>query len=123
MYVFILSYKMQNRVNREPSVINGSVQDQLDVLSKLLKDVFLPLDSKNVETRKTLEKFISHISHTSVQVSGTVSIELPIVPSDTTIESDIKDTELMNNYLSAMESWNKTIKETLDRESKRERTT
>ena len=57
-----------------------------------------------------------------MQVSGTVSIELPIVPFDTTIETDIKDQELMNNYLSAMESWNKTIKETLDRESKRART-
>jgi hypothetical protein len=59
--------------------MTGSVQNQLDVLSLLLKDVFLPLEGKNVETRKNLEKFISHISHTSVQVSGTVSIELPIV--------------------------------------------
>lgn len=84
------------------SVITGSVQDQLDVLSSLLKDVFLPIQAKNVETRKSLEKFISHISHTSVQVSGTVSIELPIVPVDTNIEDDIKDAELMNNYLSAM---------------------
>ena len=46
--MFNLSYKMQNRLNRDPSVVNGSVQDQLDVLSKLLKDIFLPLESKNV---------------------------------------------------------------------------
>lgn len=49
------------------------------------------MEMKNVETRKTLEKFISHISHTMVQVSGTVSIELPIVPFGTTIEQDIRD--------------------------------
>lgn len=54
--------------------MTGSVEDQLEVLRNLLKEVFLPLEMKNVETRKTLEKFISHINHTSVQVSGTVSI-------------------------------------------------
>jgi len=80
----------------------GSVQNQLEVLSSLLKEVYLPLEGKNIETRKTLEKFISHINHTSVQVSGTVSIELPIVPFGTTIESDIKDPDLMKNYISAM---------------------
>jgi hypothetical protein len=44
------------------------------------------------------------------------------VPPGTTIEQDIRDPELMKNYLSAMDSWNKTILETLDRESKRTRT-
>lgn len=76
---------------RADKVISGSVQDQLDVLSSLLKEVFLPLENKHIESRKTLEKFISHISHTSVQVSGTVSIQLPIIPPGTQIEDDIKD--------------------------------
>jgi hypothetical protein len=84
------------------SLMIGTVQDQLDVLGTLLHDVYLPLETKNIETRKTIEKFVSHIKHTSVQVSGTVSIELPIVPFSTTIESDIKDLDLMNKYLSAM---------------------
>jgi hypothetical protein len=74
-----------DKQRRAEEMISGSVQDQLDVLSNLLKEVFLPLETKNIETRKTLEKFISHISHTSVQVSGTVSIQLPIVPPGTTI--------------------------------------
>jgi hypothetical protein len=80
----------------------GSVQNQLDVLSDLLKDVYLPMEGKNAETRKNIEKFISHISHTSVQVSGTVSIELPIVAIGDDIERDIQDLELMSNYANAM---------------------
>jgi hypothetical protein len=60
--------------HRISNLMVGSVQNQLDVLSDLLKDVYLPMEGKNAETRKNIEKFISHISHTSVQVSGTVSI-------------------------------------------------
>jgi hypothetical protein len=45
-----------------------------------------------------------------------------MVPLGTTLESDITDPELIKNYLNAMDSWNKTIVETLDRESKRFRT-
>lgn len=99
----------QRRVSRSNTAMAGSVEDQLEVLQNLLKDVFLPLEMRNIETRKTLEKFISHITHTSVQVSGTVSIQLPMVPTGTTIESDIRDSELMSTYINAMESWNKTI--------------
>ena len=77
--------------HRISNLMTGSVQNQLDVLSLLLKEVYLPLDGKNAETRKNLEKFISHISHTSVQVSGTVSIELPIVAIGDDIERDIQD--------------------------------
>jgi hypothetical protein len=62
------------RLSRNNLGITGNVEEQLNVLRNLLNDVFLPLESKNIETRKTLEKFISHISHTMVQVSGTVSI-------------------------------------------------
>ena len=60
------------------------------------------MESKNAETRKNIEKFVSQIKHTSVQVSGTVSIDLPITPFGTTIEADSKDLDLMNKYLSAM---------------------
>lgn len=101
----------------------GSVQNQLDVLSLLLKDVFLPLEGKNVETRKNLQKFISHISHTSVQVSGTVSIELPIVAIGDDIQRDIQDQELMNNYATAMESWTNTIVDTIKRENEQRKRT
>ena len=94
------------------------------MLSKLLKDVYLPLEGKNPESRKNLEKFISHISHTSVQVSGTVSIELPIVAIGDDIERDIADMDLMTNYGNAMESWTNTIIETIRRENEqRKRTT
>jgi hypothetical protein len=64
----------QRRPSKNSLGIIGSVEEQLNVLRNLLNDVFLPLEMKNIETRKTLEKFISHISHTMVQVSGTVSI-------------------------------------------------
>jgi len=33
---------------RADKVISGSVQDQLDVLSSLLKEVFLPLENKQI---------------------------------------------------------------------------
>jgi hypothetical protein len=64
----------QRRPSKNSLGVIGSVEEQLNVLRNLLNDVFLPLEMKNIETRKTLEKFISHISHTMVQVSGTVSI-------------------------------------------------
>jgi hypothetical protein len=73
-----ISYRMDLK-HRISHLMTGSVQNQLDVLSLLLKEVYQPLEGRNAETRKNLEKFISHISHTSVQVSGTVSIQLPIV--------------------------------------------
>lgn len=88
--------------HRAQNVMAGSVQDQLDVLSMLLKEVYQPLENKNAEVRKTIEKFISHINHTSVQVSGTVSIELPIVALGDDLERDIKDHDLMNSYSLAM---------------------
>lgn len=52
-----------------------------------------------------------------MQVSGTVSIELPIVAIGDDIERDIQDQELMNNYALAMESWTNTIIETIKREN------
>lgn len=103
--------------HRISNLMTGTVQTQLDVLSKLLKQVYLSLEVKNVESRKNLEKFISHISHTSVQVSGTVSIELPIIAIGDDIERDIGDVDLMNNYGTAMESWINTIVETVKREN------
>lgn len=109
--------------HRISNLMVGSVQSQLDVLSLLLKDVYLPLEGKNAETRKNLEKFISHISHTSVQVSGTVSIELPIVAIGDDIERDIADQELMANYAAAMESWTGTIVETIKRENEQRKRT
>lgn len=38
----------QRRVSRTNTAMAGSVEDQLDVLKSLLKDVFLPLEMKNV---------------------------------------------------------------------------
>jgi hypothetical protein len=32
----------------------GSIQSQLDTLSLLLKEVYLPLENKNAETRKNI---------------------------------------------------------------------
>lgn len=56
-------------------------------------------------------------------MSGTVSIDLPIIPYGTDIERDIRDLDLMNKYLSAMDSWTNTIKETLKKEAERKRST
>jgi hypothetical protein len=39
---------------RVSNLMIGSVQNQLDVLSLLLKEVYLPLENKNAETRKNL---------------------------------------------------------------------
>jgi hypothetical protein len=58
-----------------------------------------------------------------VQVSGTVSIDLPITTFGTTIEADSKDMDLMNKYLAAMDSWTTTIKETINKELQRKRIT
>lgn len=109
--------------HRISNLMVGNVQSQLDVLSLLLKEVYLPLEGKNAETRKNLEKFISHISHTSVQVSGTVSIELPFVAMGDDIERDIQDQDLMSNYAAAMESWTSTIVETIKRENEQRKRT
>ena len=108
---------MESSKLRASNLMVGGIQNQLDVVSLLLKEVYIPLEHKNAETRKNLEKFISHISHTSVQVSGTVSIELPIVALGDDIEKDILDQGLMNNYASAMESWTNTIIDTIKREN------
>ena len=108
---------MESSKARNSNLMVGNVQNQLDALSLLLKEIYLPLENKNIETRKNLEKFISHISHTSIQVSGTVSIELPIVALGDDIERDIQDQGLMNNYATAMESWTNTIIETIKREN------
>lgn len=40
--------------HRVSNLMAGSVQNQLDVLSLLLKEVYLPLEGKNAETRKNL---------------------------------------------------------------------
>lgn len=37
-----------DKQRRAEEMISGSVQDQLDVLSNLLKEVFLPLETKNI---------------------------------------------------------------------------
>jgi hypothetical protein len=58
-----------------------------------------------------------------VQVSGTVSIELPIVALGDDIERDIQDQGLMNNYASAMESWTNTIIDTIKRENEQRKRT
>lgn len=38
----------QRRISRNNTAMAGSVEEQLDVLRNLLKDVFLPLEMKNV---------------------------------------------------------------------------
>ena len=39
---------------RTSNLMVGGIQNQLDVLSQLLKEVYLPLEGKNAETRKNM---------------------------------------------------------------------
>ncbi len=45
---------MDSSKHRMSNLLVGSVQNQLDVLSLLLKEIYLPLENKNAETRKNL---------------------------------------------------------------------
>jgi hypothetical protein len=83
----------------------------------MLQSIFIPLETKNPEIRKTLQKFVSQINHTSQQVSGVVTIELPEPVSQIDTEAALKDNDLMARYISAMESWTQTIKDTIKREN------
>lgn len=95
-------------------------QQQLALLSDMLQSIFIPLETKNPEIRKTLQKFVSQINHTSQQVSGVVTIELPEHVTDTDTETAVRDNDLMAKYISAMESWTQTIKDTIKRESEKQ---
>lgn len=64
----------QSRASEPPP---PNPQQQLALLSDMLQSIFIPLETKNPEIRKTLQKFVSQINHTSQQVSGVVTIELP----------------------------------------------
>jgi dynein heavy chain len=90
------------------------------LLSELLNGIFIPLENKNPEIRKTLQKFVSQINHTSQQVSGIVTIELPEVVDQIDDETAIHDNDLMAKYIAAMESWTQTIKDTIKRESEKQ---
>lgn len=78
----------------------------------LMKHVFIPLETRN-ELKQTLQKFISQIEHSSQQVSGTVSIELPDIVDQIDDETAIHDYELMEKYENQIEEWTKTIKTTI----------
>jgi hypothetical protein len=53
---------------------------RLNVLSKILKNVYLPWMEKKTETKLHLEKFVKQISNTKQQAYGNVTIDIPEIP-------------------------------------------
>ena len=72
------------------------------------------MESNNHEMKQNINKFASQISHSSQQISGTVTILMPEKP-DTYEDHEvaIKDRDLMEKYENYMESWTSTIRNTL----------
>ncbi|CAD8091059.1 unnamed protein product [Paramecium sonneborni] len=91
---------------------------QLQILQLLVERVYIPLESK-VELRTTLQKFTSQIEHSSQQVSGTITIELPDVVDQIDDETALKNYELIEKYEDYIWKWSQTIRKTILKEASR----
>lgn len=88
----------------------------LQNLHLLLNAVFLPLESKQ-DMRSTIQKFSSHLMHTTSQVVGSVSIMVPEYPPSMSVEEilarHVKELDIV------LEDWTNIVKDVLAKENAR----
>ena len=83
-------------------------------LSKILQHVYIPLEETQgrQDNLQNLKKFVSQISHTIQQVTGTVTIKLPAADN---LDDDqaYKNQDLMRKYEILVDEWTSIIKKTI----------
>lgn len=82
-------------MNSGYSAKEDDMLNKIEVLQRIITNVYLPWMEDKPETRLHLEKFVKQISNTKQQAYGNVTIEIPEIPNISKVEMS-KDSELLS---------------------------
>lgn len=88
--------------------------ENLEDVSFLLNELFLPIETSNLEIKHYIEKYSSYVQNIIFQLGGTQSIRMPknLFFKDT---EDL-DTEIVEEYIQCMLEWTSNIKQSIQSE-------
>ena len=89
----------------------------MQILSQIINNIYIPLESKHPDTKMNLQKFVSQINQSSQQITGTINIVIPEAQDDLNDTDAIKNKALMEKYDSYLERWTQTIKSIIQKET------